>query len=886
MLITKIAPRIVLFLLPLWLTTAVFAQPRDPAALYTHAYNTFQDGKLTEAETLFRNYLSLFPDEADAAKAQFYSGECLYRQGKMKEALQEFQQVIDHYPASEFVLQAKNRRGDAYQRMGDLDRAAQEYSGVTKSSPQSMASDYADYSLDWLRDLKGVTPAPGRVGTKEKAAAFIPPLSEEELLTKAKNLFDTGEYTRAQEEFKRYLVYFPTGKGAPYARLKAAECDYENKNFAAALDGYGAFLNTYPESKYADYAAYSRGWCQYHLGDYEKAISTFNKFIKEYPESRYNSSAKEAVNQIAKEMTELEAERLFDQAREELRGGRLSEAKNDFETLLKKYPKSPHVDKAMVALARIEREMADLAARALFEKAKQKEAEGDLEGASNDLDAILDQYSDSAYYPESQKLFKEITKRLDQVTATTLYDEANTAYRAGELERAKANLRRLVNNYPDSPYFEGALTKLKEVEEELADEKYRVARAVYEKGQKRYQDGDYKGALESFRDLIDRFPESEYAELARAAVKLMTSEENKKAAAGLLEEASGALENKQQEKASEILRKITKQYPLTPQAEQAEEMLLDLLRKKEDKAAYEVYRDALQDLGENRYQRAVRKLEQLTLTYPESSYVEPAKEAINEARRGILNEQAKRDLDIAQKYYVLGDYERALEGFQRVKEAYPTSDHAGEAIEGINRVLRQVTETKAEESYQHAKELYKEGSIGQAYIQYQRVIDEYPESKYAKLAREALTEIGQRVNDELAKDNFDAGQEFQRYQDYKAAIKQYDAILTKYPYSHWAPNAQYAKAESYYAWHKDMARARAEWEKVVENYPNSELAPDALYHAADSAEAMGDLIGARSAYRKLLENYPGSKYSRGELAEMVKKRLEGLAARIGAGGSR
>lgn len=880
---TKMVQRVILFLLLLLLAGVVRAQPRDPAALYTHAYNTFRDGKLTEAETLFRNYLSLFPDGAEADKSQFYLAESLYRQGKMKEALQEFQRVIDHYPDSEFALEAKNRRGDAYQRMGEFDRAAEEYREVTKS-PKSLPSDYADYSLDWLKDLKGVARGPDRVETE--AEAFIPPVKEEELLTRAKDLFNTGEYTKAREEFKRYLWHFPTGKAAPYARLKVAECDYENKHFKAALDGYEAFLNTYPTSKYADYATYSQGWCHYHLGDYEKAVSAFNQFVMDFPESRYNPSAKEAINQITKEMKELEAKRLFDQAREKLRGRRLEEAKRDFETLITKYPESPHVDETVDVLARIEREMADLAARALFEEAKRKESEGDSEGASLDLEAILDQYPDSVYYNEAQNLLKQITKRLDQITATALYNEADTAYRAGDLKKAKENLRKLVHGYPDSPYLEAALTMLKEVEEELADENYRAARTAYEKGEKKYQAGNYKEALESFRDLIDRFPESEYTELARTAIQLMTSKENKEAAARLLKEASTAIENQQEERASEILRKITQQYPLTPQAEQAEEILIDLLRKKEDKIAYELYRDALQDLGENRYQRAVKKLEQLILTYPESSYVDPARKAIGEARREILNEQAKRDLDIAQKYYDLGDYERALEGFQRVKKAYPTSDHVDEAVKGINRVLTRVTEAKAEKSYQHAKELYKEGSIGQAYIQFRRVIDEYPESQYAKLARESLTEIGQKVNDELAKDHFEAGQEFQRYQDYESAIKQYDVISRNYPYSHWASHAQYAKAESYYVWHKDLARARAEWEKVVESYPNSELAPDALYHAADSAEAMGDLIGARSAYRKLLENYPGSKYGRGELAEMIKKRLEGLSARIGASRSR
>ncbi|MEW5768182.1 MAG: outer membrane protein assembly factor BamD [bacterium] len=882
MLNTKIIRRIILCLLPLWLATAVLAQPRDPAALYTHAYNTFRDGKLTEAETLFRNYLSLFPDGAEADKSQFYLAESLYRQGKMKEALQEFQRVIDHYPKGEFALQAKNRRGDIYQQIGEFDRAAEEYQEVAKS-PKSLASDYADYSLDWLRDLKGVARGPGRA---EEEAGFIPKLDEEELLTRAKDLFDTGEYAKAREEFKRYLWHFPSGKAAPYARLKVAECDYENKNFVDALAGYEAFLNTYPTSKYADYAAYSRGWCHYHLGDYEKAVSVFDQFVKDFPESRYNPSAKDAVKQITQEMRKLEAKRLFDQAREELRGSKLEEAKRDFKTLIDKYPEGPEVNEAVDALARIEREMADLAANALLEEAKRKESEGDSEGASVNLEAILKQYPESAYYKEAQNLLQQITRRLDQITATALYDEADTAYRAGDLKKAKENLRRLVQGYPDSPYLEAALTMLKEVEEELTDEDYRAARAAYEAGEKKYQAGDYKGALESFRDLRDRFPESEYTELARTAVQLMTSKENEEAAAMLLKEASKAIEDKQEERAAEILRKIIGQYPLTPQAEQADQILIDLLRKKEDKLAYELYRDALQDLGEDRYQRAIKKLEQLILTYPESSYVDPAKKAIGEAKREILNEQAKRDLDIAQKYYDLGDYERALEGFQRVKEAYPTSDHVDEAIEGINRVLTKVTEAKAEESYQHAKELYKEGSIGPAYIQFQRVIDEYPESQYAKLARESLTEIGQRVNDELAKDHFDAGQEFQRYQNYESAIKQYDVISKNYPYSHWAPHAQYAKAESYYAWHKDLARARAEWEKVVESYPNSELAPDALYHAADSAEAMGDLIGARSAYRKLLENYPGSKYGRGELAEMVKKRLESLSAKIGAGGSR
>ena len=63
--------------------------------------------------------------------------------------------------------------------------------------------------------------------------------------------------------------------------------------------------------------------------------------------------------------------------------------------------------------------------------------------------------------------------------------------------------------------------------------------------------------------------------------------------------------------------------------------------------------------------------------------------------------------------------------------------------------------------------------------------------------------------------------------DAAGAVEQYERLLTRYPDSEYADEAQFMIGFIYEEHLKDMARARAAYEKVIERFPESELAANA-----------------------------------------------------------
>lgn len=164
----------------------------------------------------------------------------------------------------------------------------------------------------------------------------------------------------------------------------------------------------------------------------------------------------------------------------------------------------------------------------------------------------------------------------------------------------------------------------------------------------------------------------------------------------------------------------------------------------------------------------------------------------------------------AVKDFETGDYKEAYKGFKKVIVNYPDAKEAAEAQYYIGRCLESMEQP------------YK------AYLEYQKVIDIYPNSK--------------RIN-EIVKRQYDIGEFFLNREPKKwLGISLYDfvehptivifqTLVDKVPYSEYASQAQY-KIGILKLQLGRYDEARDAFQKVIDNYPDSELAAPARYQLA------------------------------------------------------
>lgn len=93
--------------------------------------------------------------------------------------------------------------------------------------------------------------------------------------------------------------------------------------------------------------------------------------------------------------------------------------------------------------------------------------------------------------------------------------------------------------------------------------------------------------------------------------------------------------------------------------------------------------------------------------------------------------------------------------------------------------------------------------------------------------------------------------------NYSAAIDVLQNLLSSYPNSKLAPNAQYWIGMGY-SGRRDYRNAIAAHQKVISTWPDDPKAPDAMLSIASAQEAMGDKNGAQKTLQNVLAKYPGS----------------------------
>jgi len=106
------------------------------------------------------------------------------------------------------------------------------------------------------------------------------------------------------------------------------------------------------------------------------------------------------------------------------------------------------------------------------------------------------------------------------------------------------------------------------------------------------------------------------------------------------------------------------------------------------------------------------------------------------------------------------------------------------------------------------------------------------------------------------------------------AILEFERYIQEYPHSELAGNAQYWIGEAYYS-QKEYGRAATEFQKVIRNYPQGGKVPDAHLKLGLSYLEMGQKAKGTAELKRLIAKYPSSaaaSLARKKLAEQSKSK--------------
>lgn len=181
------------------------------------------------------------------------------------------------------------------------------------------------------------------------------------------DFFERGRYARSISFFQKLRDEYPFSKEAEAAELKIAEAYFRNEEYVHADETYKNYLTFQPTGRHIHHVKYQLGLVNLaqftgvdrDLDKVKEASRYFASVIKDHPASEHVADARKKLAETRVHL----AEREIYIGNHYLKEGRYPAARERFETVLSRYPDTPPAAEARAGLARIPADAAVSAAR-------------------------------------------------------------------------------------------------------------------------------------------------------------------------------------------------------------------------------------------------------------------------------------------------------------------------------------------------------------------------------------------------------------------------------------------------------------------------------------------------------------------------------------------
>lgn len=487
-----------------------------PVALYAIAFTEVKRERYDAAAEGFELLAARYPDSPYARNIGLALAEVYYE-------LNDYQRVIDEINRRMPNLgeEARERAtfllAESHNHLGNSDQAIVHYRRFTESSPESPYHRRALYGLAWNYYSQGVFQWASehfeRVRTEEDdlaaRATYYQAVSEK--LAKRPE--------RAVELWENFLATWSDHELTPQALFELGVGYYEQRRWSDANQVFSDVVERYPETDLAGEALYLKANTAVATGSFEEALDNFDRAAQmgaappelknevrfqrawlQYRNGNY-AEALEGFMEIYGEdaRSDRGTESLFWAAESHFQLGNVSRAAELFSQYLRDVPSGKHVDAAHYALgwSYFRQGNYSRAAEQFRTFLNEYRTTGESEYVPYRSDALLrlaDSYYALKQYSEAIRTYRQVA---DQAGDYALYQIAQAFNNAGDAYEAVSGFRDLLEQYPDSPWAE---------------------EARYNLGYAFFQNQDYDQAIAEYRRLISDHPNDPLAAKAQYGI--------------------------------------------------------------------------------------------------------------------------------------------------------------------------------------------------------------------------------------------------------------------------------------------------------------------------------------------------------------------------------
>lgn len=135
-----------------------------------------------------------------------------------------------------------------------------------------------------------------------------------QLMKEGNDRFNDGDFEEAAEAYQKVKDRYPYSEFAIEAEMKMADSLYERDLYEEAYDAYDDFEKLHPKNKEIPYIIYKKGMCHFERvstidrdqSHTLKAKEEFERLVKRYPRSEYAAAARKKIRKCYINMAEYE----------------------------------------------------------------------------------------------------------------------------------------------------------------------------------------------------------------------------------------------------------------------------------------------------------------------------------------------------------------------------------------------------------------------------------------------------------------------------------------------------------------------------------------------------------------------------------------------------
>jgi len=228
---------------------------------------------------------------------------------------------------------------------------------------------------------------------------------------KVKEYYNAGEYDKALPLFEELMGIYRGVKEAEKLYYFYAYCHYGLEDYFSASHYFKTFISAYPRSIYTEDAQFMVGYSFYKMspqtsleqGNTQKAIEALQLFANTYP----NSSKVEKCNNLIDELREKLEDKAYNTAELYFRIKSYKAAATAYRNILSDFPDTKRKEEIMF---KVVKSYYLLALNSIEDKKRER-----FQFAIDAYSEFADQYPDSKYHREAERIFSQSTDHLTKI---------------------------------------------------------------------------------------------------------------------------------------------------------------------------------------------------------------------------------------------------------------------------------------------------------------------------------------------------------------------------------------------------------------------------------------------------------------------------------------